>query len=233
MKNQYFGDINDFKKYTLLRKVAEVSGQRIGICWMLTPDDQSTHGNKLEYLNKDKEFSPVDSFLFRKLTHINSNTPRNVALAGRWQLIPGAKYFDALMSDSCDRTDFFRAAMDALRPCDIMFFDPDNGFEIKSVMKGKRNSSKYIFYDELKDFLSDGRTVIVYQHFPREKRTLYIDRMKSEIRSRLLVRSLISIRTSSVVFFVLSLRNIRWMNRTFAKVIASPFIRQRPVYTLC
>ena len=39
MKNQYFGDINDYRKYGLLRLIAKKTGLKIGICWMLTPDD--------------------------------------------------------------------------------------------------------------------------------------------------------------------------------------------------
>jgi len=37
MKNQYFGDINDYRKYGLLRCFAE-AGLNIGVCWMLTPE---------------------------------------------------------------------------------------------------------------------------------------------------------------------------------------------------
>ena len=39
MKHQYFGDANDYVKYGLLRCFAE-PGFRVGICWMLTPEDQ-------------------------------------------------------------------------------------------------------------------------------------------------------------------------------------------------
>ena len=34
MKDQYFGDINDYRKYGLLRPIIASSG------WMLTPDDR-------------------------------------------------------------------------------------------------------------------------------------------------------------------------------------------------
>jgi hypothetical protein len=39
MKDQYFADINDYRKYGLLRILGE--GLRVGVCWMLTKPDGS------------------------------------------------------------------------------------------------------------------------------------------------------------------------------------------------
>lgn len=36
MKHQYVGDINDYRKYTLLRLLSSGGTNRIGVCWMLT-----------------------------------------------------------------------------------------------------------------------------------------------------------------------------------------------------
>ena len=44
MKNQYFGDINDYRKYGLIRILSNSGIIRTGICWMLTPDDTRTDG---------------------------------------------------------------------------------------------------------------------------------------------------------------------------------------------
>ena len=49
MKNQYFGDLADYRKYGLLRTLAG-AGLSAGVCWMLTPDDDSGHGNNAGYL---------------------------------------------------------------------------------------------------------------------------------------------------------------------------------------
>lgn len=55
MKNQYFGDINDYRKYSLLRAIIRAGGFRIMAAWMLTPDDASTDGKFVSYLeNPDK-----------------------------------------------------------------------------------------------------------------------------------------------------------------------------------
>ena len=44
MKNQYFGDVNDYRKYGLLRVFANQAAFNIGVCWMLTPDDERRDG---------------------------------------------------------------------------------------------------------------------------------------------------------------------------------------------
>ena len=45
MKNQYFGDINDYRKYELLRILTNGGGIKTAVCWMLTREDESVNGN--------------------------------------------------------------------------------------------------------------------------------------------------------------------------------------------
>ncbi|MGA8572094.1 MAG: hypothetical protein ACLP7A_01900 [Desulfobaccales bacterium] len=59
MKNQFFGDINDFRKYGLLRVLTRSTDSKnndkksdltLGVCWMLNPDDNTPHGKRTKYL---------------------------------------------------------------------------------------------------------------------------------------------------------------------------------------
>lgn len=50
MKNQYFGDVNDYRKYGLLRALTGQGALTTTVCWMLTPDDGRTDGRFTEYL---------------------------------------------------------------------------------------------------------------------------------------------------------------------------------------
>ena len=52
MKHQDVGDINDYRKYALLRALSAGGANRIGVCWMLTPDDGRTDGGKLSCLKQ-------------------------------------------------------------------------------------------------------------------------------------------------------------------------------------
>ena len=52
MKVQYFGDVNDYSEFALLRLLAKVGGFSIGVCWMLTAADGIGEGGKRGYLSK-------------------------------------------------------------------------------------------------------------------------------------------------------------------------------------
>ena len=60
MKNQYFGDINDYRKYGLIRILSDGGIIRTGICWMLTPDDTRTDGKFTQYLINPEEYKKFD-----------------------------------------------------------------------------------------------------------------------------------------------------------------------------
>jgi len=67
MKDQYFGDINDYRKYGLLRAIIRSSRLRLLVAWMLTPDDGSTDGKFVSYLENPGKWSRHDPVLFQKM----------------------------------------------------------------------------------------------------------------------------------------------------------------------
>ena len=98
MKNQYFGDINDYRKYGLLRAILRASGLRTLVAWMLTPDDQRSDGNFVSYLENSARWSHHDPDLFRHLQEVLAHgAPRHVDLMERSSLLPGAKYCSAVV----------------------------------------------------------------------------------------------------------------------------------------
>jgi hypothetical protein len=52
VKNQYFGDINDYRKYGLLRVLTNGGEIRTAICWMLTADDGRGDGGFIDCLEQ-------------------------------------------------------------------------------------------------------------------------------------------------------------------------------------
>jgi hypothetical protein len=103
MKDQYFGDINDYRKYGLLRVLAAASGLRVGICWLLTPEDSSNDGDLRAYLTQPGKWRRYDPELYdtlRRLLH--DGVDRSVRYAREWGLVPGADYFDPLLCDGVE-----------------------------------------------------------------------------------------------------------------------------------
>lgn len=174
MKEQYVGDINDYRKYTLLRALADGGRHRIGVCWMLTPSDDSPDGNKLGYLTLPERYRAFDPELFDLLgAVVGRDGGRRLIAIEESGAIPNARYFNAETPDRREeRESWLDEARLALAGCDLVFLDPDNGLAVASTAKGRKNSSKYVFLDEVATFYAAGQSVLIYQHYPRvERRT--------------------------------------------------------------
>jgi hypothetical protein len=94
LKNQYFGDVNDYRKYGLLRCITDASGLSLGVCWMLTEDDGSNDGQDRRYLSNPSKYRSRDPDLYdRLLPASDSEDEWDVQNARLWDLVPGAKFF--------------------------------------------------------------------------------------------------------------------------------------------
>jgi hypothetical protein len=204
MKNQYFGDVNDYRKYGLLRSILAASDLRMLVAWMLTPDDDRSDGNFTDYLSDDSSLGGHDPQLFAALrAFLADGQQRTVALIEQSELLPRSRYFSQLVPDKAKaRGQWFRALRGAAQDTDIVFLDPDNGIEVRSVRYGRRNSSKYVFWREVEELAAMGKSLVIYQHFRRENRDAFVARMKSELQQRTRMSFVVGRRTSHVLFLV-------------------------------
>ncbi|MEF2549416.1 hypothetical protein VQ045_19940 [Aurantimonas sp. E1-2-R+4] len=205
MKEQYVGDINDYRKYALLRALAVSGANRIGVCWMLTPSDTSSDGGKLAYLSQPDRYRRHDPELFDILAHAAAKSDRRrlqtIEASGA---IPGARYFNAPLGDDAqERRAFMTACADVCAEVDLVFFDPDNGLEVPSVEFGRKGSSKYLYLSEMRSFYEAGRSVLVYQHFPRKQRDVFIASCVENLRIVAPDAAIGIYQTSHVVFLLL------------------------------
>lgn len=205
MKDQYVGDINDYRKYALLRALALGGANRIGVCWMLTPSDGGMDGGKLAYLQQPDRHRPVDPELFDILAHAASAPERHrLATIEDSGAIPGALYHNDLLPDElAGRHAFMGRCAYAFRDADLIFFDPDNGVEVPSLPKGRKNSSKYLYLDEVAAFYASGKSLLIYQHFPRVERAEFLARCAERLRVAAPGASLWAFTTAHVVFLLL------------------------------
>ncbi|HEY3308246.1 MAG TPA: hypothetical protein VGJ93_07300 [Desulfuromonadaceae bacterium] len=205
MKNQYVADINDYRKYGLLRILSGSGKIRTGVCWMLTPDDNRTDGQFTRYLNLPEQWKQYDSSLFEHLADCIRDGQRHVSRIESAGVLQNAIYHCNLLSDIPEeRSRYFKDMHERLQGVDLMFFDPDNGLEIKSRPYGRKQSSKFLYWHELTHAFSAGKSILLYQHFIRENREQFITRLSSELCRRLDVPEVISFRTPHVVFFLVS-----------------------------
>lgn len=202
MKHQYFGDVNDYVKYGLLRALHDVAGLRLGVVWMLTPDDDRPDGARTAYRRDPEGWRAYDPELFDRLARLASNPEaRNVELFRRWNLVPGALDVGTPLPDGADaRTTWMADAREALQDCPLLFFDPDNGFEIESVPFHKRDSVRYLYWDEAAAAWHAGHSLLVYQHFPREARDAFEVRLRDRAATALPGVRLTTLRSTHVLF---------------------------------
>lgn len=202
MKHQYVGDINDYRKYALLRALSASGTNSIGVCWMLTPEDGRTDGNKLSYLQQPDGFRHFDPELFDILAHAAAEPDRRrLQVVEDSGAIPQATYFNELLPDDISgRRTFMERCAVVLGHTDLVFFDPDNGLEV-SIAKGRKNSSKYLYLDEAAAFYDTGKSLLIYQHFPRIERKAFVAQRSKQLRAIAPGCSIWAFTTAHVVFF--------------------------------
>ncbi len=205
MKDQYFGDINDYRKYSLLRQLAGPGQMDTVVCWARTEGDGRTDGSRIQYLEDPAKWRRHDPVVFDCLRdQVVAAGRREVSAIEGAGIIPRCRYFSEFLSDRAEsRSAYFERLGKFAEGADLVFLDPDNGFGVKSVPKGRRNSSKYVYADEVSRLYSSGVSVLIYQHFPRVGRAEYIQRLLSDLGPALRARNAISFRTSHVLFLLL------------------------------
>jgi len=204
MKNQYFGDINDYRKYGLLRLLTRESGLASLVAWMLTPADGRTDGRFTAYLCEPKKWSRFDPELFDQLrAWISQGRPRRVTHIESSGLLRNTAYFSETVPDGADQRDRWTDRLAKTSGGrDLVFLDPDNGFEIRSTGYGTRGSSKYVFWREIRRLHAAGRSLLIYQHFPRVKRDRFIADRARMLIGELGVDRVTTFRTSNVLFLL-------------------------------
>ncbi len=205
MKNQYFGDINDYKKYSLLRLLSGHGQIKTAICWVLTEDDGRRDGSRIKYLEKPEQWQDYDRVVFEHLReNVLHKGMRDVSLIERNDILPNCTFYRELVhDDNKSRDEYFKGFWDFSKGTDLIFFDPDNGIEVKSIPRGKRNSSKYVYWDEVRASYQAGHSLVIYQHFPRKPRELFLRNLARKFRDMVGTRKIFSYCTYHVAFLLI------------------------------
>ncbi len=171
---------------------------------MLTATDDRTDGKFLTYLGQPKKYRHRDPVLFDWLRQVvGAEKDRRTARIETSTMLKAALFQSDLLTDSLrEREAYFAECAAKFTGCDLVFFDPDNGLEVKSTKRGGWNSCKFLYWEEVCSAFSTGASVLIYQHFIREKRGAFIARMAEELRRRLNPATVFSFRTPHVLFLL-------------------------------
>ena len=208
MKNQYFGDFGDYQKFSLIKLLRDKGLFTIGVHWMKTHDDQTNDGKRTGYLlvpDQWRRFEP-DIFDFLK-QHAQS---KDLQVFQSSELAAGLYFVDEFIDDFGKRDIAFGKVMKS-PTINLVFLDPDNGIEVSSTNSG--NLQKYLLWQEIKDIFNTGKSVLIYQHFPRQNRQQYIYKRLLEIK-KLFSAPIFAIQVKHSVYFLISQpRHVQAMQR--------------------
>jgi hypothetical protein len=204
MKNQYYGDINDFKKYSLIRHLTGEGEIQITMCWALTENDEHKDGSRVNYLMEPPKWRKFDPIVFdqlrRDLLIKGERKVENIELSN---ILANCRFFNQILKDDeKERDKFFQEFYEFSQDTDLIFLDPDNGLEIKSIPRGAGKSSKYVYWKELLQLYNTGKSLLVYQHFPRRNREHFIDNITSKV-FQIVGSSIVFLYITSNVLFIL------------------------------
>lgn len=82
----------------------------------------------------------------------------------------------------------------------LVFLDPDNGLET-SKPKGRRDSNKFVYWDEVEG-LSCSRSLVIFQHWRRVNHGQMAADLRAELRARTSIHDVFDIRSPNVLFLV-------------------------------
>jgi nucleoside 2-deoxyribosyltransferase len=213
MKNQYVGDISDYRKYTLLKCVAD-TGLKLGVNWYLTPEDGGSDGLKRAYLKSIPRKYRQDEKLFDLLQDTCDKPElRNVEQIEKRGVLDGTSktlFFSEELpkhttAETAERRKWDERAKKMLNECDIVFLDPDNGLQIDSGS----SFEKFATIDEVVSYVKAGKSVILYQYNQQRSSHSNIEdaNCKKEQKLRNATKSygsdVIVFRVPSVTFFII------------------------------
>jgi len=203
MKDQYFGDVGDYRKFSILRAFAD-EGSKVLVCWMYTLPDGRSDGRFVEYLSKP-EWRSYEPDIFDFLHNaVLKEKVRKLSLIEKSGLLDGVSFFSEVLGEkSVDRKTFFESLHHEAKESDLVFLDPDNGIEVSSVKTGKKNSERYVYWDELEQLFGCGKSLLVYQHFGRQERNGFIQKTARTVKEKLGVNKVVSLRTKNSFYLLI------------------------------
>lgn len=202
MKNQYFADATDYTKYSILRQFPDTP--KI-IYWMLTKDDNPNYLRKLKYL-ESRPCASFDKNLWDHLLKCVKNDWRNVSFIEGW-LGKVVHYEKRSIDDWVKRKVISNDVISMSGKDQIVFLDPDNGYEIPSCLEGTSGSSKYVYDFEISGLLEKGAVVILFQHLRMGQK---VNNMIHQFSDQWKSYNGFAVRTNYALYYFLSNSDLDW-----------------------
>ncbi len=179
MQDNYVGDIGDYGKYGLLRKIC-LAGLSLSVNWYKTvPKKTNTQndGKFVNYLSNPEKYREYDPHLFDSLYKIVcTENQRKIERIEKENLFIAKCFSDEIRGN---RLCWHQNALNQTANTEVIFLDPDNGLETVKMFSSNGATEKHVKWAEIKDYYDRGQSVILYQHLPRITKEQLIDSIMS------------------------------------------------------
>ncbi|MCF7865359.1 MAG: hypothetical protein K9M11_02530 [Candidatus Pacebacteria bacterium] len=181
MKDQYFADFGDYQKVSLLQ-ILKDENLSLVVHWLKTQDDLSTDGKHIKYLDTPLLWRDYEPEIYDYLKTKLATGSRSLRHIEESLFCEDIHFINNLIEDRSER----KKSIDLITQnstFDLVFFDPDNGIEVAST--NKKNIHKYVLWEEIIAAYSSGKSVMIYQHFSRSNREVFIKIKLEDLKQRL------------------------------------------------
>lgn len=188
MQNKYVGDVGDFGKHSLLRRLAGATAPdnlpplRLGLVWYARSDEcGNLDGKFVQYLDPTRKnldtFGDCDFELWTKLRGLVDGNARCIHCAERARILPeGTAYYRPALAfvagmprdvKATIREHWFGLALRVTAGADLVCLDPDNGVRWDGSKMFQQDGPKFTYISDLRAFWDRGQSLVVYQHADR------------------------------------------------------------------
>ena len=179
LRNQLFGDVYDYVKYGLIRRLTNYGDSPSVVCWMMREDEENNNdGKHIGYL-EDLDARKFEPEVFDLLLTERDRGERDVRIIERSGLLANVRFFSRRLTDDMgERVDYFEEFFNKAKPRGLVLFDADTGLQGDSTPKpGKLDSSKYLMRDEaVRAFNAKHSLLVFVNRATVESREYFINR---------------------------------------------------------
>lgn len=189
MKNQYAGDLHDYRKLGILRILANYY-EKIGVVWLLTDNDDRNDGKFRKYLNNERKYINFDEELYKSL--------REKYLCENGKILAkedrDIKQLESILNNLNENKFYFFDKEINDEKVDLIFFDPDNGFG---------DTKKHLTWNLVAKYKN--KDLLIVHFFGRiGTHKEQVEIKTKEIKKRFENREVLSIKGGSVVYFYIT-----------------------------
>ena len=174
MRNQFFGDVYDYIKYGLIRRLTRFGKEPSALCWMMT-EIESNEGRVTSFL-EDLSARSFDPPVFDLLLAARDRDERDVRIIERSGLLANTRFYSkpltdyGVVGDKNLRRQYFADFLKKAKGRELVVFDPDNGLQGQTTpVPGKAGSSKYLMREEAHRAFERGHSPLIFVHMTTGK----------------------------------------------------------------